>query len=607
MLRDNKVIVTIGNKSVPYNVFKDVIIRLANLGINQKGFTQQVLTNNAREFVQFLIKMKDDVETIAGVFSVEKTSMDRLYHRPYLPDLAYSNIKDKKVKSVTHGVTVEVQGEVLKTVESVTASAFSEYDSFISSSYFSNMHNYKVFVQRISDLYKLNTKRYLLYRCAENDFKCIQKDSSEKYFYKQHMALRSSFFDRAKNEMYKPNPEHIMDALYVSKNRFGSLINKLKKQDIIGYLVFRFFVHDDYYSSYQTKYLIVAGKFFELMVASLDPQLDGSMIKRILYSTPFNANIAKNRYVDEIYRDPDHRTTRYKEDDITEEDCNLLAQKIIKEWQKNAGIERPNPSILCTHFIHTIANKYFNNVNILKLPGIDEKVEIKVGKTSPPSKKRHFINGEDIYVFMQRLAAIFMNSVASFESTRIVVNTNIALSKDFSYNKLFEHDNAYIRNIYPLLNNETFTNYYDRHPVMLMIKEKGSSLFTGITIGDGTTGATDESVAKTFEKSDTGGVPKLAKKTKPVASIPQLVQAFADSTKSLYYKKKYQDLIVSTITFIKTNPRLASEHLLQELNNGIHRYQRSIDIVLSDESQATSRPLAQELKATIIALNNAKK
>jgi hypothetical protein len=63
------------------------------------------------------------------------------------------------------------------------------------------------------------------------------------------------------------------------------------------------------------------------------------------------------------------------------------------------------------------------------------------------------------------------------------VNTNIALSKNFTYAKLKEHDNAYIRNISPLEKKPTFTNYFLSHPIIQSIIANDYTSLNGIKIG----------------------------------------------------------------------------------------------------------------------------
>lgn len=563
VLRTNRVVLEIGEYKIPYNVFKDIEIRLANLGINQKGFTQQVLTDNARELVQYLIKMKDEIEIMAVNFPLEKTK-DRLVHRPYIPNLNYPS----------QPIEQNNFADMLPT--------FRAYDAFIAKHYFSDFGQYKLVMHKMANIYKFSTKRFFLYKCAENDSKAIQEvGTDKKKCYLQHSALKSDFFNRIKNQKYKPDPEYIIDDLYVSKRQYGRKINNIYQKDLLSYLVFRFFIHDDYYSSYQTKYLLVAGKFFELMIASLDPKIDGSMIKKILYSIPFNANIAKSRYIDEVYRTPNHTPNDYSEDDITEEQCAELAEFIKKEWQNKVELNKPSTPILNTHFVHTIANKYFNNVNILKSPATINKSDLKPSKTSPHTKTSVILS-EDITTFMQRIAAIFLNSIASFESTRVVANTNIAISNEFSVEKLVSKDNAYKRNIHPLLGEATFTDYYFNHPIIKRILADDYDDIKGIKIGKAT------SIKRNPYLLDTG------------ISDPDV---FTKSTEALYGAKKYNEVLIKTIEFIGKYSSKIDKALLSSINNKNRRYQKSAKYVLELPQYKGQSQLVEEFSHILEKLN----
>lgn len=430
ILRQRKTILITEETSCGYNLWKDVEIRVQNYRVNQKEFTNQILDNNARSFIQYLVSKKDMVKLLAENF---ENANEMTVHKPFDPS-------DSMMMSI---------------------------DAFIQNHIFGDhFAAYKTGMLKTAQIYTLSADKALVAKTAQNEALAVVQAG-----YSQYRQFKSDFFMKGERPVFKPDREPLVSSLFIAKTgKTAASLVKIRKKDPFFGLLCDIFTHDDFYSSYQTKKFLLSGRFLEIMFLSLDPLcLDERTFSRLFTSIPYNANFNVSKYVpladdEEGASDGDVLT------DASEFDVNAIeADKLIhqiKRW--HADHFKDAKHILPTQFIHQATNKFFNNINVLKMGTYDSKKHLEqVVQVSSRWGK----NSEPAIVFFQRIVFIFLNAVASFENQGRVSHTNIAVGKAFKGSDSIKYDNAFRFNIAPLETATTFSfcKAFSLHPLVKAI------------------------------------------------------------------------------------------------------------------------------------------
>lgn len=434
ILRQRKTILTTEGTSCGYNLWKDVEIRMQNYRVNQKEFTSQILDDNARSFIQYLVSKKDSVKLVAENF---ENALEMTEHKPFDPS-------DPMMTSI---------------------------DAFIQSHIFrDNFAGYKTGMLKTAQIYALSADKALVAKTARNEVLAVVQAG-----YSQYRQFKSDFFMKGERPEFKPDREPLVTSLFIAKTgKTAASLAQIRKKDPFFGLLCDIFTHDDFYSSYQTKKFLLAGRFLEIMFLSLDHlYLDERTFSRLFTSIPYNANFNVSKYVpladDEEGASDGDILTDARDFDVNANEVNALIQRIIK-WHADHIMDSKH--ILPTQFIHQATNKFFNNINVLKMGTYDSKKHLEqVVEVS----NRWGRNSEPAIVFFQRIVYIFLNAVASFENPGRVSHTNIAVGKAFKGSDSIKSDNAYRLNIVPLETAKmfSFTKAFCQHPLVKSILAYG--------------------------------------------------------------------------------------------------------------------------------------
>ncbi len=213
-------------------------------------------------------------------------------------------------------------------------------------------------------------------------------------------------------------------------------------------LLLRLYTHNDYYSSYQTGYLVFFGKVFELIISSIYQDLSAKDINQLLAQPPFHSFF--HYFPTKLAETEDTDDTSEEDADeslITDEQSkNRLEQFAddINQWRTILGNTEYSGQLL-----YSVFNKYFSAVKLLK--------------------NRSFLAEQSIQQLHKRVYFILLNTIASFENKATdVVKQGIAMSENFNIENSMRGDPSYLKNIKPLLiesDNDSLTKAIAKHPV----------------------------------------------------------------------------------------------------------------------------------------------
>nr|WP_156133501.1 antiviral RADAR system adenosine triphosphatase RdrA [Massilia sp. JS1662] len=208
-------------------------------------------------------------------------------------------------------------------------------------------------------------------------------------------------------------------------------------------------VHWSYYSPTERGDLLLCGRVFELLVASLTCDLVPADLTRILHQPPFYslAEFARTKTLDvgaelagELTRDERDEAPRtvVEDDDAFESGLADLVLR-INHWRANVQIARPS-----AWFVFVVMNKFFSQVTYINRP-----------------TGAYDAAGEVLNLAMQAFN-LFWSAVGSFEKgpvfglPQVVATVNMSgTSKNFEYHPL------YMQNIAPFLQLRGNDGYYD--------------------------------------------------------------------------------------------------------------------------------------------------
>lgn len=413
ILKENPVSIKFENDSVvPYKDLKDFEIRLINWGINQKEFTQQIFTNNTRDFVQYIYNKR---EIFSNAFRSYKSEN-------------YPEEKDKKPFIISNRLDKLIKEKVIDTPK---------------------VH--KESLKLTADFYRysndIDKKRLSL--LLDNDVKAFTNDG-----YSIYNALKGSFFIYEISPYNKIDKEIIRDKLDLPKERYEKIENRTEAEYLALYLMF----HDNYYSNKTSKYLFITGKLIESIFCILDRTIKSKAekeekIERLNFDIPYLAGIEKNKYIPKLSQEKGSNVRLKLE--------NINYSSFIDLFKNSTELH------FTSLFLHEMLKKYINNINILKAGSYSRDT------FSIDQDVNSIILITPIFDTVKRVFYIFLNSLASFESRQYISTENIALDGEVdnmeSYSKAFLNnianieDNTLTKYLYELFSKSIFNKKYEEN------------------------------------------------------------------------------------------------------------------------------------------------
>lgn len=209
----------------------------------------------------------------------------------------------------------------------------------------------------------------------------------------------------------------------------------------------RLLVHWSFYSPSARGDLLLCGRVFELLVASLTCDLTQSDLLRILHQPPFYslAEFARTKTLDvgseigtDDPRDQDAEPPFTAGDDDGETNLTELVN-MINQWRQQVQIARPN-----AWFLFVVMNKFFSQVAYINR---------NTGQNSP--------SGEILNLAMQAFN-LFWSAVGSFEKGPIFGLPQVVATVNMSGTATkFEQHPLYKQNISPFLQLRGTEGYHD--------------------------------------------------------------------------------------------------------------------------------------------------
>ncbi|MFT4924844.1 MAG: hypothetical protein ACI8WB_000928 [Phenylobacterium sp.] len=228
--------------------------------------------------------------------------------------------------------------------------------------------------------------------------------------------------------------------LMIAKSRVDKIVDGNER------LLLRLYTHNDYYSSYQTGYLLFFGKVFELVLSSIYQDLSAKDIERLLAQAPFHGffHYFPTKLADTALDEggSDGSDVTAVSSDHSQQSIDVLAEQ-INQWRQSLTGVRYSGQLLYSAF-----NKYFRTVKLLK--------------------NQPFIADQSMGLLHQRVKLLLLNAFACFENkSNEVVKQGIAMGKGFVAENTIKGDQSYLRNIKPLLESQhpTLTKVIDQHPL----------------------------------------------------------------------------------------------------------------------------------------------
>ena len=212
-------------------------------------------------------------------------------------------------------------------------------------------------------------------------------------------------------------------------------------------ILLRLYTHQEYYTSYQSGYLVFLGKVFEMVVTSIYHQPTISEVTALLDSAPYhsffhyfpNSLISVDEAVLDLEEDESEDFHNLGDGDVA---LNELVDRIAK-WREHY---LPNAQY-SAQLIYFAFKRYFNDIHLLKA--------------------KDFLLQRSVQELHTRIKYILANAFACYEQkAESVVSQSIAQNKNFSEETLQRADRSYSGNIRPLLDAEsTLTAAIMEHPI----------------------------------------------------------------------------------------------------------------------------------------------
>ena len=326
--------------------------------------------------------------------------------------------------------------------------------------------------------------------------------------------LNSDFFQSKNNPFCKIQKEGAWNdpdkLLYIPKS---NLVGRGSSRDLKKKIstqcsaeerfLLKLFVFDNYYDTSHKRYLLLyAGKFIEFVFSIIYYKYLKNGKYNYANAVKDNRNVLDKRplyaNIDIQKTHPSEKMGMNEEEDLdTEFESNFtsvedeeiesilqnysISEKQDKDKKKDEEDEEKDddknptePNILdClsqrvfldTHFMHSVLNRFFNNLNIYR--------------------ERVILESETPLKYMQRCAYMLLNAIGACElpNNRKSAFQNIAIMDDFSQETLFAKDNAYSLNIKPFIdedsdiyNESSLTYIFRNHPVIKLLLDDTGKL-----------------------------------------------------------------------------------------------------------------------------------
>jgi len=389
ILKSNNVSIEINGKKISYKDLKDFEIRVINWGINQKEFTHQVFTNKTRDFVQYLYH--------------KKTIFEKIFDKDYKEEL-YSEKDTKKSYLIITD----------------------RFDNLIKERIIKNPMEHKKTLKLTADFYRYanDVAKKRLSLLLDNDVDSFVFNKDNKFGYSIHKSLTGNFFLNEKLPYNKIDKEVIVNSAFLPKDRYGDWEN----QQGVEYLFLYLMLHSNFYSKSGNRELFITGKFVEAMICLLDKTLKNEekakIINNLEFSIPIFSNINKNKYIKYSINNEDNVD---EGNEIEESIHENNFSRIIEDFPSIS-----NNVNFTSIFLYEMLKKYINNINILKAGDYNKDIFYTFETCNATKSAKDIFENNPIFDSVKRVIYIFINSIASFESTNSIYTSNIAIGENIN-------------------------------------------------------------------------------------------------------------------------------------------------------------------------------
>ncbi len=464
ILKERKVQVMLNNNLlVAFSEIENFEIQHINLGINQNEFRFSIFSDNTRELIQYLYNKKN----IYNDFFV------------YLS-------KSKEKKEQTNEELIHK---------------------------FINSISYRDSLYKTSEFYKFSTDR------KKKELSILLENDSNSFLNNEYNLYKAFSNDKFRKLDKFNGIEKSKDKFSIKAEGLQTIMNNTNNNyhDIANYII-DLFIFNDYYSSYQRRNYIYAGKFLESIIYSY------SLSKKIEISNDMKKEI--NEYISLNVQDKDkwsYQTLKNLNDQVysilyDEKDVHVPTEKeeLFKKFKSMQVVDLEDTIHdlrkiakevipFGSEFLHNhrykeenfdddsndeneSKNKYDlknlsraiviwrnvfignNKLNSLSMYEIIYKFFRNIEKAKFDDKISKFKEFKDnnVLTYLQRIVLMFINSVAFFENdSKDVANINMALGEKLVLDTVLEKTPASLQNIKPMFDKEgSLTRALFFHPII---------------------------------------------------------------------------------------------------------------------------------------------
>ncbi len=466
ILKDNQVKVKLNNDFlVHFSEIEKFEIHHINLGINQNEFRFAIFTNNTRELIQYLYNKRNIYNEFFDYFLEKELKKEQLEEK----------YKDKLTN-------------------------------------FINSILYKESLYKTSEFYKFSTDR------KKKELSILLENDSNSFINSKYNLYKAFSNDKFRKLDKFNGIEKSKEQFSIKAEGLQSIINNLSNDyyDIANYII-DLFVFNDYYSSYQRRNYIYAGKFLESIIYSysLSQKIEISketkkkineyialnlkekdkwsyqilknlndQVYSILYDKKDTHVHSSNKVLFEEFnsiKDIDLEDTiselkkivkvipfgseflhnnRYKEENFDDDSSDENESKNnydLKDLSRAIVIWKNvfiDKNELNSLSLYEIIYKFFRNIE-------KAKFDDKISKFSE-------LRDNNVLIYLQRMILMFINSVAFFENdSSEVANINIALGEKLILDTVLKNTPASFQNIKPMFEKEgSLTRALFFHPII---------------------------------------------------------------------------------------------------------------------------------------------
>jgi hypothetical protein len=462
IVRDNFVTIYFDKDfKVSYNDVKNFEIRHLNIGINQVLFTFEIFTNNARDFIKYLYNKRKIHKYFFETF--DKYEFKKSKDIPYNPKF----------------ISKEFDNHIIKIIFNLASDIYKE--SFYKTSIFYKFSN--------------DRKKKELSLLSQNDYEAFSGNQ-----YSLYKAFSNSIFSSLK----KLKLDNANDKFAIQRE---SLSREIKEEDknfnnISNYII-DLFVFNNYYSSYQSRSYIYAGKFIENIIYSLNKFdvrefISDSMINQvhnyidinidfeklfkkdnlfnlnaeiytIIYESISDVSSKNNIELQSLYVNAKKLITENFKDKIKEYEIKLknITNKVpfgsdfsknkSKYLKESDNSEEEEFNLKISYDLEEYSKDLIIWQNVfldkVKLNSISMyEIIYKFFRNIEKIKDEFDLRNEKPIIYFRRIVLILINAISYFENNNEnVANTNIAMNKNFVFENILSNAPASVNNIQPML------------------------------------------------------------------------------------------------------------------------------------------------------------